>query len=300
MARRGAPLGNRNRVTHGLRTREMKEMRAAVRACIAEMKIAAALVKAEASAILRQHPARQIQRSADQDARRRIGRMRARPGVHLHHRVLQIVGGRGVEAHGARSIIKLARAARGRFAVDLHRRHMPRQTTERLQESARIFRLQHAADQIEWLGRTLFEIRHCTGNSGGAVRIVPAIEPDFGIRRRQRNQRALGQALQPRRPFHLAQSGFDGAFHRPTRPRMAQGRDGDGRVNDLLSQATEAGYLAGIPLGQWYPQFDDCFLVTVTEKRTKAEIDGLAEVLSARGESSTPKNHSRRSSVGVA
>jgi hypothetical protein len=49
MARRGAPLGNRNRVTHGLRTREMKEMRAMVRACIAEMKLAAALVKAEAA-----------------------------------------------------------------------------------------------------------------------------------------------------------------------------------------------------------------------------------------------------------
>lgn len=51
MARRGAPLGNRNRVTHGLRTREMKEMRAMVRACIAEMKLAAALVKAEAAQI---------------------------------------------------------------------------------------------------------------------------------------------------------------------------------------------------------------------------------------------------------
>jgi len=47
----GAPRGNRNRVTHGLRTRAMKEMRAVVRACIAEMKLAAALVKAEAAAL---------------------------------------------------------------------------------------------------------------------------------------------------------------------------------------------------------------------------------------------------------
>jgi glycine dehydrogenase subunit 1 len=61
-------------------------------------------------------------------------------------------------------------------------------------------------------------------------------------------------------------------------------RDRDGRVADLLAQATDAGYLAGIPLGQWYPHLVDCFLVTVTEKRTKAEIDGLAEVLAARGE----------------
>ena len=57
--------------------------------------------------------------------------------------------------------------------------------------------------------------------------------------------------------------------------------------NDLLAQAADAGYLAGVPLGQWYPELDDCFLVAVTEKRTKAEIDGLAEMLAARGETST-------------
>src|SRR5690348_4560098 len=51
MARRGAPPGNRNRVTHGLRTREMKEMRAMVRVRRAVMKLAAALVKAEAARV---------------------------------------------------------------------------------------------------------------------------------------------------------------------------------------------------------------------------------------------------------
>ena len=44
--------------------------------------------------------------------------------------------------------------------------------------------------------------------------------------------------------------------------------------------ACDAGYLAGVPLGQWYPELADCFLVAVTEKRTKAEIDGLAAALS--------------------
>ncbi|HEX5106071.1 MAG TPA: glycine dehydrogenase, partial [Pirellulaceae bacterium] len=81
------------------------------------------------------------------------------------------------------------------------------------------------------------------------------------------------------------------AFGQPTFKEFVV-RDRDGRVPDLIAQARDAGYLAGIPLGQWYPQLDDCFLVTVTEKRTKAEIDGLAEVLSARrdssGSSSTP------------
>jgi hypothetical protein len=35
-SRRGAPIGNRNRVTHGMRTAEMTKLRADVRAHIAE------------------------------------------------------------------------------------------------------------------------------------------------------------------------------------------------------------------------------------------------------------------------
>jgi len=52
-------------------------------------------------------------------------------------------------------------------------------------------------------------------------------------------------------------------------------RDRDGRVDEMLAEALADGYLAGVPLGQWYPELDDCFLVAVTEKRTKEEIDTL-------------------------
>jgi len=82
------------------------------------------------------------------------------------------------------------------------------------------------------------------------------------------------------------------AFNQPTFKEFVI-RDADSRVVDLLAQATDAGYLAGIPLGQWYPNLANCFLVCVTEKRTKAEIDGLAEVLSARRESATPRERGR-------
>jgi glycine dehydrogenase subunit 1 len=58
-------------------------------------------------------------------------------------------------------------------------------------------------------------------------------------------------------------------------------RDARKGVDDALSAALEAGYLAGIPLGRWYPELDDCLLVAVTEKRTRAEIEGLAGVLAA-------------------
>lgn len=56
-------------------------------------------------------------------------------------------------------------------------------------------------------------------------------------------------------------------------------RDTSHRVDDLLASARDDGFLAGIPLGRWYPELQDCFLVAVTEQRTRAEIDQLAHCL---------------------
>jgi len=50
-------------------------------------------------------------------------------------------------------------------------------------------------------------------------------------------------------------------------------------VPALLAKLRDAGYHAGLPLGRWYPQFADCITIAVTEKRTKAEIDGLVAAL---------------------
>ncbi len=68
------------------------------------------------------------------------------------------------------------------------------------------------------------------------------------------------------------------AFDRPVFKEFVV-RDSSGRVDDLLAGALDAGYFAGVPLGQWYPDLSDCFLVCVTEKRSRTEIDGLAEAL---------------------
>ncbi|MBI2299640.1 MAG: aminomethyl-transferring glycine dehydrogenase subunit GcvPA [Armatimonadetes bacterium] len=43
--------------------------------------------------------------------------------------------------------------------------------------------------------------------------------------------------------------------------------------------AVEAGYLAGLPLGDWDPELEDALLLCATEQRTRAEMDGLAQVL---------------------
>ena len=87
-----------------------------------------------------------------------------------------------------------------------------------------------------------------------------------------------------------ASTRFSAAFNQPTFKEFVI-RDSAGRVSELLAQARDAGYHAGIPLGEWYQDLDDCFLVAVTEKRTKAEIDGLAEVLAARRDTATPRPH---------
>jgi glycine dehydrogenase subunit 1 len=46
-------------------------------------------------------------------------------------------------------------------------------------------------------------------------------------------------------------------------------------VDGLLSDLFPRGYHAGLALGRWYPNLADCVSVAVTEKRTRAEIDGL-------------------------
>jgi glycine dehydrogenase subunit 1 len=75
-----------------------------------------------------------------------------------------------------------------------------------------------------------------------------------------------------------ANSRFQPAFTQPSFKEFVV-RDREGRVPELLSRACEAGYLAGVPLGRWYSELEDCFLVAVTEKRTRAEIDGWAACL---------------------
>jgi glycine dehydrogenase subunit 1 len=74
-------------------------------------------------------------------------------------------------------------------------------------------------------------------------------------------------------------SRFELAFAAPTLKEFVI-RDKQNRVEDLLATSLEAGFLAGIPLGQWYPKLKDCFLIAVTEKRTKQEIDAFVKSLS--------------------
>ncbi len=48
---------------------------------------------------------------------------------------------------------------------------------------------------------------------------------------------------------------------------------------EVAGKLLERGIAAGVPLGEFYPGLDHCLVVTVTEKRTRAEIDALATCL---------------------
>ena len=50
-------------------------------------------------------------------------------------------------------------------------------------------------------------------------------------------------------------------------------------VPEVRNRCREQGILAGIGLGCWYEELDDSFLVAVTEKRTRKQIDQLVEAL---------------------
>ncbi len=49
-----------------------------------------------------------------------------------------------------------------------------------------------------------------------------------------------------------------------------------GDVPTLLAKLLKAGHHAGLALGRWYPALGNCLAIAVTEKRTRAELDGFA------------------------
>ena len=68
------------------------------------------------------------------------------------------------------------------------------------------------------------------------------------------------------------------AFDKPTFKEFVV-RVADGDAERLLENARRENIFAGVALKRWYPELADCFLVAVTEKRTKDQIDRLVDVI---------------------
>ncbi|HEY7255705.1 MAG TPA: aminomethyl-transferring glycine dehydrogenase subunit GcvPA [Solirubrobacterales bacterium] len=52
-------------------------------------------------------------------------------------------------------------------------------------------------------------------------------------------------------------------------------------VDRVLERCAERGIAAGFPLARDYPEFEDGLLIAITERRTRAQIDDLADALGA-------------------
>ncbi len=53
----------------------------------------------------------------------------------------------------------------------------------------------------------------------------------------------------------------------------------DARIADVLDRLADQGIAAGYPLGREYPEHEDGLLVAITERRSRADIDRLADAL---------------------
>ena len=73
-----------------------------------------------------------------------------------------------------------------------------------------------------------------------------------------------------------------------TRRSSASSRSRSTRpVDEVLDRCAAEGIGAGYPLGRDYPEYEDGLLVAITERRTAADIDRLAEVLGERRRASS-------------
>ena len=75
------------------------------------------------------------------------------------------------------------------------------------------------------------------------------------------------------------------AFAAPTFKEFVV-RDRSQDVEGLVRDGLDAGFLVGVPLGRWYTELSDCLLVSVTEKRTKEELDRFVEFVGTNEQAS--------------
>lgn len=89
---------------------------------------------------------------------------------------------------------------------------------------------------------------------------------------------------------------FSLAFDSPTFKEFVV-KDSENRVSELIQTALKNKIFAGIPLGTWYADMEDCFLVAVTEKRTRDEIDRWVACLQNVAVAPVPTNDGSASAL---
>jgi glycine dehydrogenase subunit 1 len=49
--------------------------------------------------------------------------------------------------------------------------------------------------------------------------------------------------------------------------------------SELNKRLSARGIAGGVELGRWYPELEDCLLISVTETRTREQLDGFVAAL---------------------
>ncbi len=73
-------------------------------------------------------------------------------------------------------------------------------------------------------------------------------------------------------------AGLELAFAGPFFKEFVVRLPGKREASSVLAEVGRLGFHGGVPLGNWFDDLADCVLVAVTERRSKEEIDGLADV----------------------
>ncbi len=81
----------------------------------------------------------------------------------------------------------------------------------------------------------------------------------------------------------LTEVGVKSAFSGLTFNEFVIRRKSGGKAGPALAALAARGILGGVDLGRWYPAMDDCILLAVTERHTRADLDRLATELAAIG-----------------
>jgi glycine dehydrogenase subunit 1 len=81
----------------------------------------------------------------------------------------------------------------------------------------------------------------------------------------------------------LREAGFEVPFASPTFNEFVVKRKGGGKTAPMLAALAAQKIFGGVDLGRWFPEMDDCFLVAVTERHTKADLYRFVEALKSIG-----------------
>ena len=102
----------------------------------------------------------------------------------------------------------------------------------------------------------------------------------------RRGYRQLGELCLAKAEYlkgAIRAGGFETPFTAPTFNEFVVRRKGGGKAGPMLAALGAQKIIGGIDLGRWFPEMDDCFLVAVTERHTRADLDRFTEALKAIG-----------------